>query len=253
MKRNALLLAAILACICIGVEAQAAPLLGTAQNFAVLGASTVTNTGPTVINGDLGLYSGTSITGFPPGIVNGTIHNADGVAQQAQADALIAYNSLAAQSVTQVLTGQDLGGLTLTPGVYFFSSSAQLTGTLTLDALGDPNALFVFQIGTTLTTASDSSVVVINPPTADWCEKYWQVGSSATLGTDTEFVGTIIALTSNTLNTGASVYGRVIALNGAVTLDSNEITNPTCVPEPMSIILGIMGLGSIAGYRRFRK
>ena len=129
------------------------------------------------------------------------------------------------------MTGQDLGGLTLTSGVYTFSTSAQLTGTLTLDAQNNHDSVFIFQIGSTLTTASNSSVVVINAP-PNFCNKYWQVGSSATLGTDTQFVGNILALQSITLNTGASVYGRLFARNGAVTLDSNVITNPACTTSP---------------------
>jgi hypothetical protein len=173
--------------------------------------------------GNLGVSPGTDVTGFPDGIVVGTIQAGDAVAAQAQSDLAVAYNNLAGQACNTDLTGQDLGGLTLTPGVYCFDSSAQLTGTLTLDAQGDSNAVFIFQIGSTLTTASNSSVAVIN--SANACNAYWQVGSSATLGTNTAFQGNILALTSITLNTGAGLNGRALARNGAVTMDTNNITN----------------------------
>ncbi len=200
--------------------------LGTATSFAVLAGSTVTNTGPSVINGDLGVYPGTSVTGFPPGIVNGTIHQTDAVAQQAQSDLTIAYNDAAGRAPDVNLTGQDLGGLTLTPGVYKFDSSAFLTGTLTLDAQGNPDAVFIFQIGSTLITAPNSSVVLLNGAQA--CHVFYQVGSSATLDTNTTFVGNILALTSITANTTATVDGRLLAQNGAVTLDTNTVTKSTC-------------------------
>jgi hypothetical protein len=152
-----------------------APSLGTAQGFAVLGGSAVSNTGPTIIApGNLGVAPGflPSITGFPPGIVIGEIHAApDAVAIQAQSDTTIAYNDLAGRPCNFTLTGQNLGGLTLVPGVYCFTSSAQLTGTLTLDAQGDPGAVWIFQIGSTLTTASNSSVNVIGD--GQLCNVFW--------------------------------------------------------------------------------
>ncbi|MDE2506672.1 MAG: DUF3494 domain-containing protein [Planctomycetota bacterium] len=241
-KRSSLVIAAVALCCGIGGEARAGGLLGTAEKFAVLGGSTVTNTGSSVLVGDLGVSPGTSITGFPPGTVTGSTHLNDAVAIQAQADALKAYNTLAGEAVTKDLSGQDLGGMTLTAGVYYFSSSAQLTGKLTLDAQGNSNAVFVFQIGSTLTTASAASIVEINGGSAD--NVYFQVGSSATLGTSTSFLGNIIASASDTLTTGADVNGRVIALNGAVTLDTNRVA---ATPEPASIVLLVSGLMSMVG------
>jgi len=226
-----------------------ASVLNTANAFGVLGASAVTNTGPSVVGQDLGVSPGTAITGFPPGIVLGTIHNNDAVAAQAQADALTGFNFLKGLALTQTLTGQDLGGLTLDPGVYFFASSAQMTGQLTLDFQGMNNARVVFQIGSTLTTASASSVLVINPGMND--EVYWQVGSSATLGTTTAFYGSVIAEASVTMNTGATINcGRAIALTAAVTMDSNTIDTGNCAssmtttPEPGT--LSLVGTGVIA-------
>ena len=222
--------------------------LGTADAFAVLAGSTVTNTGATNVDGNLGVWPGTAITGFPPGIVSGgTIHAGDAGAMQAQSDLTRAYNFAAGEAGGNVLTGQDLGGLTLTPGVYSFASSAQLTGTLVLNAQADPNAVFLFQIGSTLTTASGSSVVFINGGQGD--NVFWQVGSSATLGTTTAFEGNILALTSITLNTGADIgCGRALARNGAVTMDTNVIDTASCeattgaVPEPGTATLLSAGL-----------
>jgi hypothetical protein len=224
------------------------------SSFAVLGGSTVTNTNRTIVLGNLGVSPGSAVTGFPPGfMVGGTIHEADVVAAQAQTDLTTLYNNLANASCNTDLTGQNLGGLTLTPGVYCFSSSAQLTGTLTLNAQDNPAAVFVFQIGSMLTTASASSVLLINSASA--CGVFWQVGASAVLGTGTTLAGSIVALTSITLNTGTSVTGRALARNGAVTLDDNTVTvcsggpplplplptntptnTPTSTPTPMPVV-----------------
>ena len=204
-------------------SATIAPPLGSAQGFAVLGGSTVTSTGSSVITGNLGVSPGSAVTGFPPGlVVSGTIHSADAATLAAQNAATTAYASLVGQACTQDMTGQDLGGQTLTAGVYCFSSSAQLTGTLTLNAQGNADAVFIFKMGSTLTTASAASVLVINGGYPG--NVFWQVGSSATLGTATSFTGNILALTSITVTTGASVTGRTLALNGAVTLDTNAVT-----------------------------
>jgi hypothetical protein len=198
------------------------PRLGTAANFAVLAGSAITNTGPTTINGDVGISPGasSSVTGFPPGTINGGTHYADAVAVKAKTDLVTAYNDAAGQTPFVDKTGVNLGGQNLTPGIYHFSSSAQLTGTLTLSGFG----IFIFQIGSTLTTASAASVLLTNGAQA--CGVYWQVTSSATFGTTTSFQGTVMALTSITMNTGATLVGRALARNGAVTLDTNTITRP---------------------------
>jgi hypothetical protein len=199
--------------------------LGTAGSFAVLAGSAVTNTGPSTLGGELGVSPGTAITGFPPGTASGATHAADAVAGQAQSDLTTAYNDAAGRTPAVTVSG-DLGGLTLTSGVYKSASSLGLTGDLTLDAQGDPNAVFVFQAGSTLTTASGSHVDLIDGAQA--CNVYWQLGSSATLGTASVFAGQILAYTSISMNNGVTVHGRALARNGAVTLINDTISPSAC-------------------------
>jgi hypothetical protein len=202
----------------MAAQAATVPNLGSAANFAVLGASTVTCTGPSVIVGDVGVSPGTSITGFPTPCT-GTLAAAT-VAAQAQSDALLAYNGLVGATCPAAnnLTGTDLGTLTLKPGVYCFDSSAQLTGTLTLSGAG----VYIFQIASTITTGTNSSVVMASGAVCG--NVFWQVGSSATLGIGTAFIGNILANTSITLVSGTNLNGRAIALNGAVTMDTNKVS-----------------------------
>jgi hypothetical protein len=233
--KAALPVIALLALPALGGNALAAqpPVgLGTAATFAVLSGSAVTNTGPSIINGDLGVSPGTAVTGFPPGTVNGTTHAADAVAAQAQADQLTAYNDAAGRTPVVAESG-DLGGQSLTAGVYNSASSLGLTGTLTLDAQGDPNAVFIFQIGSTLTTASASQINLINGAQA--CNVYWQVGSSATLGTASVFVGNILAQTSISMDNGVTVAGRAFAQTGAVTLINDAITPSACTTTTVPV------------------
>ncbi|MFI1160600.1 ice-binding family protein [Streptomyces sioyaensis] len=191
--------------------------------FAVLGGASVTNTGLSSVTGDLGVSPGVSITGFPPGQVNGSIHNSDAAAVAGHGDLITTYNDAVGQTPDAGITG-DLGGQTLPPGVYNAASSIGLTGTLTLDAQGDRNAKWIFQIGSTLTTATASHVLLINGATAR--NVIWLIGSSATLGTDTDFAGRVLAQISITVNAGVAVNGQVLAINGSVTLDTNSITRP---------------------------
>jgi serine protease AprX len=202
--------------------------LGTAGSFAVLAGSTVTNTGPSTINGNLGLNPGTAVTGFGPGTVNGTTRAASAAALQAKSDLTIAYDDAAGRTPPASVPA-DVGGLTLTRGVYRAASSLGLTGAVTLDAQGDPEAVFVLQAGSTLITASGSHVNLVNGAQA--CNVFWQVGSSATLGSSTVFAGNILALTSITMNDGVTLKGRALARNGAVTLINDTITAPRCAGE----------------------
>lgn len=249
--------------------------LGTAANFGVLAGSAVTNTGPTVVTGNVGVSPGAAISGFPPGSIvpgSGTLHSADPATNTAKADLVIAYNDAAGRicPLANDLTGLVLGtGGTvpvLTPGVYCFASTAQLTGALTLDGAG----VYIFQVGSALTTASASNVSLING--AEACGVWWQVGSSATLGTTTALAGNVLALTSITMNTGATIDGRVLARNGAVTLDSNGVTACSGGPGPpvppprligglsnvpslsagaLALLTGLLLLAGLATLRRF--
>jgi hypothetical protein len=223
-KLGVLLLFATFFSVCL--NAQLPVSLGTAGSFAVLAGSTVTNTGATVVNGNLGVSPGTAVVGFGPGIViGGAIHAGDSVAAQAQTDLTAAYVDAAGRPCPGPPLPGDLGGTTILPGVYCSASSVGITGTVTLNGNGDPNAVFIFQIGSTLTTAAGNSAVNLIGG-AQASNVFWQVGSSATLGTNTSFNGTILAQASITLTTGAAMAGRALARTGAVTLASNGVTAP---------------------------
>jgi hypothetical protein len=216
------------------------PGLGGAGAFAVLAGTTVTNTGPSWITGELGVAPGSAVTGFPPG-TSGVQHKGDSIATTAQTNLTAAYTNAAAQPCpgTNNFTGVNLGGKNLVPGVYCQTTAPSLTGTLTLNGSG----VYIFQIGSTLITASGARVVLIGG--AQPCQIFWQVGSSATIATSTTFVGTIMALTSIAMQTGATLNGRALARNGAVTLDTNRIIQssgcgygvPAFVSAPIGNIL----------------
>jgi hypothetical protein len=224
MKKLSLLLpvvAAFIYCPMATAQQQSTVFLGSAGSFGVLSGTTVTNTGPTVINGNLGVWPGTAVTGFGPGVVNGTEDAGDVIAQHAQASLNVAYNDAAARtSVNIVGLAGDLSGQTLTPGLYKSTSTLSLSGTLTLDGSG----VYIFQIASGLTVGTGGTVVLSGGATSD--NVFWQVGSSATLGTTADFKGTILALTSISLATGAKLDGRALAQHGAVTLDTNNVTIP---------------------------
>jgi hypothetical protein len=224
--RAFLLGAALVLCLATAklASAQAGPeavYLGSAGTYAVLGASTVTSTGPTVVNGDLGVWPGTAyVAGTPPATVNGSIHAGDVIAQHAQASLAVAYSDAAGRSTAPIGVAGDLGGKTLAPGLYKSTSSLSLTGTLTLHGTG----VYIFQVASALTVSTGGTIVLSGGATA--ANVFWQVGSSATIGTAADFKGTIMALASVTLDTGAKLNGRALALHGAVTMDSNNVTIP---------------------------
>lgn len=228
-RRAGIAIASIFAFLAIPGAAQADPVnLATVTPFVVLGGSTVTNSGTSVLGGDLGVSPGTALTGFDTAVLNGATHENDGVAKQAQADLIVAYDAAAGQAVPpgNELTGTNLGERTLPAGAYRYTSSAQLTGALTLDAEGDPSAEFVFQISSALTTAPGSSVVLVNG--ASPCNVHWQVGSSATLDTTTVFQGNLMALEDISLNNGATVFGRMLAREGQISLIDNVLDGSMC-------------------------
>jgi serine protease AprX len=222
--------------------------LGTADGFGVLAGSTVTSTGPSTINANLGLYPGTAVTGFTPDMVNGTTQAADAAALQAKSDLTAIYDNAAARPASATAPA-DIGGHTFTAGVYRSASSIGLTGAVTLDGQGDPNAVFVFQAGSTLITAAASRVSLVNGAQA--CNVFWQVGSSATLGTTTDFAGNLLALTSITMNDGVTMTGRALARNGAVTMINDTITPARCAGE-LNVSRALPadpGLGANSGLR----
>jgi len=223
----AMVIVLIIAFTAIALAAEPTVELGTTSEFAILAGSTITNTGPTTINGDVGLHPGSAFvdTGVT---LNGTAYIADAVASQAKSDLVTAYDDAAGRPVTGAVP-VDLGGQVLTPGVYSSGGVLGITGTLTLDAEGDPDAVFIFKSTATLITASNSSVVLING--ARPCRVFWVVPSSATLATSSSFVGTIFAMTDIGAQTGATVVGQLLARNGQVTLDTNTITNAACESE----------------------
>jgi hypothetical protein len=203
--------------------------LGSAGSYGVLAGSGISNSGTTTIIGDQGSSPSATYSGFNKVTVTGATHLGDAAAATAQVDAKSSYKNLGLQSSTQLVV-TDLGGQILTPGVYTTSASIGITGNLTLDAKGDPNAIFIFRAGSTLTTSSSSSVSMTNG--GSQCNVYWLVGSSATLGVNSTFLGTVLASSNITAGTGATIFGRLLALKGTTVLDNNLITVSTCSQTP---------------------
>ena len=256
MRKLSVLFVMLCAMLSSSLFAQLPVPLGTAGNFGVLAGSTVTNTGATVVTGSLGVSPGSALTGFPPGAVNGAIHLADATAAQAQTDLTAAFLNAAGRP-TPTLVPADIGGTIITPGVYNAASSLAVTGFVILNGAG----VYIFQIPSTLTTAAGSSIGLAGGATAD--NIFWQVGSSATLGTGSTFNGNILAQASITVTTGAVLNGRALARTGAVTLDTNRVTSPAGpgpgsppppgLPAPSSLILVAIGLACVALYQVRRR
>jgi hypothetical protein len=256
MKNKLLILSAVVAFAGLQPPAKAQTTiidLGAASSFAVLAGASVTSTGSTTINGDLGVSPGITVTETPVMTVTGARHLNDSSAISAQLALTAAYNDAAGRTATTFLgAAHDFGGSMLAPGIYNGTSSFAITGDLTLDAQNDPDAIWIFQAGSTLNTAVNSRILFINGGQAS--NVFWQVGSSATFLSSSIFVGNVLALTSITLGTGATVDGRLLARGGTVALDGNTITAPAAIPEPASISMLIAGfLGLVVGARRIRR
>lgn len=254
IKQLSSLVAVAIAALAPSVGAQTMVNLGSASTFAVLAGTSITSTGATTLNGDLGVSPGATVTETPTMEVDGTRHVNDSTASAAQLALTSAYNDAASQTPTFSLgAAYDLGGETRLPGVYNSSGSFAVTGILTLDAQSDPNAVWIFQAGSTLTTATNSQILLINGAQA--ANVFWQVGSSATLNTSSQFAGNVLALTSITLTSGASVDGRILARNGTVTFDTNTVTVPTAIPEPSTyaILVGLAALATVMVRRSVRR
>ncbi len=245
ITNNLIVAGAVIACAfgIAGIIAAATQVnLGTVDNFSVIaGTAVINDDGPTILNGDLGLSPGSELTGFPPGVVNGTRHVAEAIAEQAKVDLTTAYNDAVAQTPVTTIPAE-LGRTTVTPGIYdSLEGYFRITGTLTLDAQGNPDAIFIFKAGSTLTTTGASHVTLINGAQA--CNIFWQLGDRAIIGTNSVFEGNVLALNSAVLSTGANVEGGIFALNGAVTLDSDTITKTYCAllpPPPAQVIQPII-------------
>ena len=233
MRINEIYSSMLLALACVVSTLADSPIdLGQASSYAILAASTITSTGVlgTQVNGNMGVSPGTAVTGFPPAILVGTMNLGNGASLGAQGDLTVAYNVAAGKNMTTSLSNVDLGGMTLLPGVYNWAGAASMNGMLTLDAGGDPDAVWTFQVGSSLLIGAGSSVIfknsVGNPDYGNANYVYWQVGSSATLSGDTAMQGNIMAFNSIWVSNGATINGRLLACNAAVTLDYNTVTIP---------------------------